>query len=233
MSLPIVAIRPEPGCSATVEAGRALGLDIGGHPLFEVGTREWAVPRPDEIDALLIGSANAIRYGGAGLTAFRGKPVYAVGEATADAARAAGFAIAGVGRGGLQSVLDRVPAPQRLLRLAGEDHVPLVPPDGVTIDTRIAYASEPLPMPADLAQRLRDGAVVLLHSAQAARYFASECERLGVPRGSVALAALGLRIAAAAGHGWRVCLSASEPTEAALLALADDLCHVSDGREGR
>ena len=36
MSLPLIAIRPEPGCSATVERGRKAGLAIEPWPLFEV-----------------------------------------------------------------------------------------------------------------------------------------------------------------------------------------------------
>ena len=33
MNLPVLAIRPEPGCAATVEAGRALGLTVEPWPL--------------------------------------------------------------------------------------------------------------------------------------------------------------------------------------------------------
>ena len=81
-----------------------------------------------------------------------------------------------------------------------------------------------------MADRLGQGALVLLHSAAAARHFAAECDRCGVPRGAVRLAALGPRIAAAAGEGWREVRSAAEPREAALLALARQMCH--EPREG-
>jgi uroporphyrinogen-III synthase len=66
--------------------------------------------------------------------------------------------------------------------------------------------------------------LVLLHSAATARHFASECDRLGLARGTIALAALGPRIAAAAGEGWRAVHTAPRPDEAALLEMARELC---------
>lgn len=229
MSRIVLAIRPEPGCSATVEAGRALGLIIEGCPLFEVRPLTWEPPPLDAIDALLLGSANAVRHGGPALAAMRGKPVYAVGDSTAAAAVAAGFTIAAAGRGELQNLVDTMAGPLRLLRLAGAEHVPLAPPHGVEIDVRIAYESVPLPLPQALADRLRGGALVLLHSAAAARHFAGECDRLELPRSAVSLAALGPRIATAAGEGWREVRSAPEPRQAALLALALQMCHEPRG----
>lgn len=226
MTLPIVAIRPEPGCAASVAAGRAAGLAIEGWPVFAIRPLAWEAPAPEAFDALLLGSANALRHGGAALAAYRGKPAYAVGEATAQAARAAGLEIAATGSGGLQALLDTERnLPPRLLRIAGAEHVPLAAPEGVTILTRLAYQSAPLPLPPALAERMASGALVLLHSAGAARHFAAECDRLGISRERVALAALGRRIAAAAGPGWRAIRSAQEPREPALLALAADMCH--------
>ena len=229
MTPPVIAIRPEPGCSATVEAGRAAGLAIEAHPLFEVRSLAWDPPAPDRIDALLLGSANAVRNGGHALEAFRAKPVHAVGEVTAAAAEAAGFTVAAVGQGELQSLLDALDGPLRLLRLAGVEHVPLTPPSGIEVDMRIAYESVPQPLPQPLADKLANGALVLLHSAAAARHLGAECDRCGVPRGMVGLAALGPRIAAAAGEGWRERRSAPEPGEAALLALARQMCHEPSG----
>lgn len=226
MSGPIVVIRPQPASQATVDAGRQLGLAIEACPLFAVEPVEWVPPDSAQIDALLLGSANVARHAGAGLGLFRGKPAYVVGPATATAALAAGLSVGAVGRGGLQAVLDgAVRPPLRLLRLAGEEHVQLAPPLGVIVETRVVYRSAPLAMSAALAERLRGGALVLLHSAAAARHFAAECDRCGVPRPAVRLAALGPRIAAAAGEDWRAVRSASVPAEPALLALARDMCH--------
>ena len=225
-ALPIFAIRPEPGLLATRQAARALGMEIIGVPLFEIGPRAWTPPDAGEVDAMLFGSANALRHGGPGLEAFSGKPAHVVGEATAQAARDAGFAVETVGTGGLQAVLDGLAGRELcLLRLAGEDHVPLDPPSGLTITTRIVYASSALPMPSDLARALRGGGVIMLHSAQAARHFRRECERLQIPLGKLRMAALGPRILDAAGTGWATAVCAANPREGELLALSDQLCH--------
>ncbi|WP_241233607.1 uroporphyrinogen-III synthase [Altericroceibacterium xinjiangense] len=226
MSGPIIAIRPEPGLGGTVDAAREMGMEVAAFPLFAVRPLEWDAPDPADYDALLIGSANAIRHGGAATRAMRGKPVHAVGEATAEAARRAGFTVAEIGSGGLQGLLDqRAGPPIRFLRLAGAERVALAPPPTVTILTRTVYASEPLPLPNAMAALLREGAIVLLHSAAASRHFARECARLSVPRGSIRLAALAPRVASAAGNGWAEVRTAQTPREGSLLALVRDMCH--------
>lgn len=224
MSLHLLALRPEPGLSATIDKARALGLPITGHALSEIRPLAWDCPDPAGIDGLLIGSANAILHGGPQLARLAGKPVYAVGEATAAAARAAGFPVAATGTGGLQSVLDAIAPACRLLRIAGDERVPLTPPEGVIVTEVVAYESLPLPLdPA--APRIASGkALVLLHSAATARHFAAECDRLSLPRGAVTLAALGPRIAGAAGGGWAAVHIAASPDESTFLQLAFDLC---------
>ena len=100
----LIVVRPEPGCAATLAAARELGFAAEGHPLFAVRALGWAPP-PAQFDALLIGSANAVRHAGPGLAAYAALPVYAVGAATAAAAREAGLTVIGEGAGGLQSLL--------------------------------------------------------------------------------------------------------------------------------
>lgn len=219
------ALRPEPGLSATVAKARALGLGISGCALAEIRPVAWDCPDPAGFDGLLIGSANAFVHGGPNLARFTEKPVYAVGAATADAARAAGFSVAMIGSGGLQGVLDAIPAPAHLLRIAGEEHVPLTAPAGVSFTEVIAYRSCPLPLDPAAPVLAGGAALVLLHSAATARHFASECDRLGLAKSAIALAALGPRIAAAAGGGWAAIHTARRPDESALLELAFDLCN--------
>lgn len=220
---PLVVIRPEPGCSATVDAALELGLPAQGFPLFAVGPLEWQAPDA-AFDLLLAGSANVFRHGGTGLASLRHLPVWAVGEATASAAREAGFTVERIGQGGLQIVLDQVPANARVLRLAGAERVELAAPKGVTMAERSVYASRPRPMPQEVARLLGEGAVVLVHSAEAMRHFAAECARLGIDRASLALATIGPRVTAAAGSGWRAIATAASPDDRALLATARDLC---------
>lgn len=219
-----LALRPEPGLSATLEKARSMGLAITGHALSAIEPVAWECPDPAAFDGLLIGSANVFLHGGPNLARLSDKPIYAVGETTAEAARAAGFAVAMVGSGGLQGVLDAIRAPLHLLRIAGEEHVPLTAPPGVTFDEVIAYRSVPRPLDPQAALLAEGGALVLLHSAATARHFAEECERLGLARIGITLAALGPRIAAAAGAGWAAVHTAIRPDEAALLELAFDLC---------
>jgi len=231
--VPLIVIRPQPGNAATVAAARAAGIDAHGFALFAVTPRSWQVPAPGQHDALLIGSANALRHAGAGLAALRGLPVYAVGETTAEAARAAGFSVAHTGAGGLQATLGALaPDHRRLLRLAGEERVPLILPAGVSIDERVVYASEPQPLPAELIALLQRPAIIALHSAEAARHLAASCVRHAIRRAPLRIAALGPRIVQAAGDGWGEVAAASQPSDPALLALARQMCQ-DLGPEGR
>ena len=225
--MPVIVIRPEPGCSASVAAAQALGLDARAFPLFEVEPCHWDAPGAETFDALLIGSANALRHGGAALAAYAGMPAYCVGEATAEAARAAGLLIAAIGNGGLQAVLAQIaPDHRRLLRLAGQERVALEIPPQLSITERVVYASKALKMPESLAGLLAGPALVLLHSAAAARHFAAQCDLELTPKPHIALAALGPRIAEAAGQGWGRIAVASAPNDHALLALAREMCQV-------
>jgi uroporphyrinogen-III synthase len=224
MTRPIVVMRPQPGCAATASAANKAGLDAIEAPLFAIEPVQWSAPDPSLFDGILAGSANAFRCGGNALAALTALPVHAVGEHTAQAALEAGFAVATSGEGGLQGVLDRIPAPVRLLRLAGEARVALRAPAGIEISERVVYRSAPLALSPEGAALLGDGAVALLHSAEAARHFADECDRLAIDRSRIAIAALGPRIAAAAGEGWQSVASADRPADDRLLALAERLC---------
>jgi uroporphyrinogen-III synthase len=222
--IPLIVLRPEPGNSATLAAAQADGLIAHGFPIFAIEPRDWNAPDPGQFDALLAGSSNAFRHGGAALARFAHLPVHAVGDSTAQAARAAGFTLASTGAGGLQAVLDQLSGPQRLLRLSGEERVSLNPPAGVTIAERVVYASTPQPLPEPARPILDGGAVVLLHSAEAARHFAAQVDAAGLDRSRLSLALIGPRLLAAAGTGWGRVATADAPSDAALLALARRMC---------
>lgn len=222
--IPLIVIRPQPGADATAAAAAGLGLDARVFPLFAIAPVAWDAPDPAEIDALLIGSANAIRHAGPALAAFRDKPVHAVGQATAAAARDAGLTVATVGTGGLDGVLAGIAGRPRLLRLAGREHVALTVPPGIRLTERVVYASQPRPVPPALAALLAAPSVVLLHSAIAAAHFSAECGRLGIDRARASLATIGPRVTAACGPGWAEVATAAAPDDAALLARAVHLC---------
>ncbi|QSB45588.1 uroporphyrinogen-III synthase [Tsuneonella flava] len=224
MPRPAIVLRPEPGLSETLKGLRDRGIEGVAAPLFAIEPVSWDAPDPADFDAILVGSANVFRHGGRALNQIAGLPVHAVGARTAQAARDAGFAVAETGAGGLQALLDRARAPVRFLRLAGEKHVALSSPAGVQVVERIVYRAAPLPLAEDVAAQMAGGAVVLLHSGEAARDFADECKRLEVDRSEVSLAALAPRIASAAGEGWQSVAWAMKPAELALLALAVQMC---------
>ncbi len=222
----IFAIRPEPGLQSTLQKARELGLAIIGRPLFEVVPLGWDVPEASEFDALLIGSANAFRHGGDALESLQHLPVYAVGDATAEAARDAGFTVANTGSGGLQKLVDAAKGKTHFLRLAGEDHVRLNLPEDIKVATRIVYSVRAIPLTGSDEISLRAGSpLVLLHSAAAGAHFAAECDRRGLDRSAISLACIGPRVATAVGEGWKACKSAPQPDDSALLALANDMCH--------
>ena len=223
--VPLIVIRPQPGNASTVAAAQRARMEAHGFALFEMIAKSWEAAIPGQHDALLVGSAQVFRLGGAGLVTLKGLPVYAVGEATAEAARSAGFAVAAVGEGNMQSLMAQLaPEHRRLLRLTGEDRVSLQPPKGVRIDERVVYQAKAAPLPPELVQLLAQPAIIALHSAEAARHMASQCVTHGIKRARLRLAALSHRIAAAAGDGWGEVAVAAYPEDKALLALAGQMC---------
>ncbi|MXO71231.1 uroporphyrinogen-III synthase [Alteraurantiacibacter buctensis] len=222
---PVVVMRPARGSASTVRLAAAQGLEVRAFPLSTIDPVAWDPPAPETVDALLLGSANALRHAGPALALYRDKPAFVVGSTTAMAARRAGLRVQLAGEGGLQQVIDAVPhRDTRLLRLAAREHVTLDLPPGISMDTRIVYETQHLPAPPGLAELLRTPALVLLHSAGLATHFVAECDRLGIARQLISLAALGPRIVAAAGDGWAEVRSAAKPAEADLLALAREMC---------
>src|SRR6476646_9511132 len=117
----VLVLRPQPGAGATVGKARAMGLDASAVPLFEIIPVEWEPPDAAGFDGLLLTSANAVRCAGKRLQALRGLKTYAVGEATAEAARDAGFDIAATGEAGVDRLLGSIDPDARLLHLCGDD----------------------------------------------------------------------------------------------------------------
>ncbi|MFL6829421.1 MAG: uroporphyrinogen-III synthase [Sphingomicrobium sp.] len=217
----VAVLRPEPGASATVARARERGLDAFAIPLFKVEPVPWSAPDPGGFDALLLTSGNALRHAGEQLDKLRALKVYAVGEATAEAAREAGFDIAAAGDSGVDRLLGSIEPGLRLLHLCGEERrEPMGAPQEVT--SLSVYRSTPIENP-DL--RRTHGAVALVHSPRAAQRFAE----LVAERGSIAIAAISPAAAAAAGAGWQAVGAAEGPSDDALLALAERLCNKSSG----
>jgi uroporphyrinogen-III synthase len=216
MTRPVLVLRPQPGADATAARAAERGLRAIIAPLFRIAPRDWAMPDA-RFDALLFTSANAVRALDDRVD--RTVPAYAVGTATAEAARAAGFESVTVGPGRIEELIPLILADGigSLLHLAGEDRTAF-DPAGLRIETRIVYAAEPVePSPA-FAEALAEGAVALLHSARAAQRFRA----LAGTGGRIAAISEGVR--AAAGEGWAAVAVADAPGDDALLAAAARLC---------
>jgi uroporphyrinogen-III synthase len=164
-----------------------------------------------EFNGLLLTSGNAVRHAGA----LPDLPIHAVGEATAEAARAVGARVVSVGTGGVEALLATLPPGLRLLHLAGEERVE-APADRL-VTTVTVYRAEPLDLP--LADAV-EGRVLLVHSPAAGRRVAKiACERT-----EVRIAAISPATAAACGTGWERIEAAVQPDDTTLLSLAAELC---------
>lgn len=216
----LAILRPEPGASATVERARGLGLDAFAMPLFVIEPVAWEVAELDAFDALLLTSANAVRQAGRGLERLSRLPVYAVGDATAAAAREAGFRVAASGYGGLEELLASIPADLRLLHLCGEHRIG--PPASRPITAIAVYRSAELPPPERLHQI--EGQTVAVHSPRAAKRLAELVDDAAIDRRTIRVAAISPAAASAAGAGWEDCQAADRPSDTALLVLAARLC---------
>lgn len=219
----LLVLRPEPGASATAARIVAAGHQPDLMPLFRLAPIYWSAPKPSLYDALLLTSGNAVRLAGARLGDLAALPAYAVGEATARAALTAGLNVRTTGTAGVAALLPLATqaGDKRLLWLAGRDHIMLEPLPGMAIDIAIVYESEALPSPPDFIERVAEADAVLLHSPRAAAHFGWLCDRSGVARNGVTLAALSPAIAEAAGEGWAALFTAESPNDASLLSKLD------------
>lgn len=219
----VLAIRPEPGLSSTLALGQSMGLAMHGCALSRVVPVAWDVPDLEGFDALLIGSANAMRLAGGKLARLKHLPVHAVGEATAHEAKAAGFNVELVGKGGLQTVIDAVNPPKRYLRLVSNEYVDLRLPEGISFEPVQVYVVEPLCFDESMLPLFTRDITVLLHSAAMTRQFLAERERLRLDCGRITLAAMGPRIVepvlADGRNVWAAIHTAPQPSDEALLAM--------------
>jgi len=221
--LPLIVTRPEPGNAATIGRAKALGLDARAMPLFAAHPLNWTAPKVADFDALLLTSAQAVRLAGPALATLSSLPVHAVGAATAEAAKAAGLAVAMAGAADAQSLLDVMTSEniRRILWLCGRDRSEFEV-HGAVLEPLPCYAVDPVDPPAQWAELIAAPAVILAHSARAAHRIA---ELVRPARAHLALVAISPVVAAEAGTGWAELTASAQPDDAAMLALARALCH--------
>lgn len=226
MTPALLILRPEPGASETAARAAALEIRTVVTPLFRIVSLAWAAPPAGEFDAVLLTSANAARHGGPALGAYRELPLYAVGDATAAAASAAGFRDVRAGASDSTALVRQAVADgrRRLLHLAGREHR-LAGDADAELTGRIVYAAEAIAvLPDDARSAVADGAIALLHSPRAARLFRTLAEAAGFAPPALRIAAISPAALAAAGNGWAASVAAAAPTDASLLDAALRLC---------
>lgn len=125
MTRRVLVTRPQPGANATAARLARMGFAPVVLPLTRIDPVEPELRRDAAAyGAVMVTSANALRHAPPGLlAALAGKPVYAVGDATADAARETGFtdifSASGTAIELAAMIATRLAAGARLLHLAG------------------------------------------------------------------------------------------------------------------
>ena len=168
-------------------------------------------------------SANAAQFGGEGLADFCDLPLYAVGAATGEAAKEAGFARIIAGNGGVAALADRMRSDDvtHIFHPAGAATRPF-DESGLSITRVTVYDAKRVPPP-DLAAHLRPEMVILVHSPRAAEYLDALCTEQAVDRSALRLVAISAAALERAGSGWCRAMAADEPNEPAMLVDASAL----------
>ncbi len=235
----VLVTRPEEDAGALVAALAARGFEALVEPMLTV-TAAPGVTGPldlDGVQALLFTSANGVRAL-ARLAAHRDLPVFTVGDASAEAARAAGF-VAVESAGGDVDALARLavarlnPADGVLYQAAASqgdgDLKVALEAAGFTLRREVLYETVPA---SDLSSTLRrelaagQVAAATFFSPRTAEIFAGLVEKLGLSGACAETTAICLSAAVAerlGGLEWRALRVAERPNQAALLARLDEL----------
>lgn len=168
--------RAEPGAARTADRLTGLGFDPIVVPLLTLrplpGALE-AAPAPDAVAVLALTSPNGVEAFAPLARRFRDHPVFAVGDATAEAARAAGFANVRSAAGDIHALARLIAAeapPGPLLAPGAREpagDLPALLPDR-SVQRLPVYAAVETQAPAPEAFD-----AVMLHSPRAARALAS------------------------------------------------------------
>jgi uroporphyrinogen-III synthase len=221
--------RAQPAAEVTAERVRALGHEAIVAPLLAVKPVLDATVDLSGVAALAFTSANGVRAF-ADLSGERSLRVFAVGAATAQAARSAGFRLVLSADGDVEALAEGIAKRRGELRGGAVLHPGAAEPagdlvgalqaQGVEARRLVLYETAPVKLPAEAADRLVQADAVLLHSPKAAEVLAGVLKAHPAPN----LRALGLSKAvvkplARAKVGAKA--FPSMPLEAALLNLID------------
>lgn len=222
---PVIITRAAPGASET--ANRIVGL--GFEPIVSPVSRiiETGEAFETDADALAFTSANGARAV-ARLEIARDRPVFTVGDATAEAARGAGFIDIRSANGDVDALarllIDALPKGARVLHIGGEDMAGDLTGQlgaaGLRAARAVVYRAEPASSlsGAAVAALKAGGALVLIHSPRGARLFSALADGAGLSLDRTGFAAISQAAAEPLARRGLMVEAASSPDEAGLLA---------------
>jgi uroporphyrinogen-III synthase len=233
----VVVIRPKHSATKTADRLKALGHEPVLLPLTEAAHDHTAaaegLAKPHS--ALIITSAEAVRVIAGILEKSPdtvGKTVFAVGEATAEAARRAGFSDIrtgpGTGAGLAQLIAETAPRlPQPLLYLAGDPRSPeleeTLRQSGIAVTTALMYRMAPVPYGIeDISHALLSpqADAILLYSRRNAGIFFDHVQALDAELASLKILCLSANVADAVPERFRNNIRiARSPDEEGLFAF--------------
>lgn len=234
---PQVALVTRPRQEAEALAAALAQRGIAAHiePVIEIVPGVAELPDLRGIQAFLCTSANGVRAL-ARLTPERRLPLFAVGEASAAAARRAGFAAVESAAGDVADLAALVTARLdgrrgHLLHAAGStvagDLAGLLLPQGFTVERAILYEARPVPaLSPPTTAALAGGQIdlALFFSPRSAGIFVERAAAAGLAAVFGAITALSISAAADRPLGcftWRDRLVAARPDQASLLEALD------------
>jgi len=228
--------RPRAEAEALAALLARCGVESVIEPMIEIAEHGAALPDLAGVQAILCTSANGARAL-ARASCERGVPVFAVGDATAAAARVAGFAEVDSAGGAVDDLVRRVvrrlrPEAGKLLHVAGSeiagDLAGSLGAAGFAVERAVLYeARASKALSRATARMLGSGEIglALFFSPRSAVIFARLAEAAGIGDGLVATVAVSISRAADAALGplpFRDRLIAAAPAQAALLALVEE-----------
>lgn len=238
----ILVTRPRADAEELAKLLAARGHEALIEPLLDIATLPGDAVAADGAQALVFTSANGVRAlierNGGDVSALRALPVYTVGDATARAAREAGFADVVSASGDVNSLAELIVARVRpdvgpLLHVAGSDVAGdlagQLAQKGFTLTRAALYqATKADSLSADAVEALKRGEVkaVLFYSPRTASAFAALAGEIAPALGRATAICLSPAVAEAVDDlpgaaSWRDTLTAAEPTQDALLAALD------------
>lgn len=232
----VLVTRPEADSEPLVEALTGRGHAVLRQPLLRIVFEDGPAPELDDAQALLFTSANGVRAF-ARRSDRRDLPVYAVGDATAEAARTAGFGQVESAGGDVADLAALVrrrcdPGAGVLFHAAGSaiagDLAGLLGGAGYAVRRVALYRAEKTATLDDTVRKALAGDDVdfgLFFSPRSAAGFATLVSEAGIADSCSGVVAVCLSDAVAAAFGplaWRRVAVAAEPNQAALLAALDE-----------